>query len=169
MGQLGGKKKSIATVKPELLSFMTIIFQTQDPWVIKGCMTCKFSIFHQKTALAMTHIDRCCRLPAAHKCGRSPAVPSWSRKCLDYVSPLQSECSPDCSRTYIEHIHLKDTSQNMSTFHQRAHTPKKSSIWFPKPVLDSIKEISRGNLLVNDALTIRRASQTKNSCWALWQ
>lgn len=72
----------------------------------------------QGTVLAVTHIARCCHLPAVHRCGRSLAEPSWSRKCLGYVSPLQSECSPDCSRTYIEHIHLNETGQRDRTTHQ---------------------------------------------------
>lgn len=77
--------------------------------LIRLSITWKLSRFSQETVLAVTHIDHCCHLPAVHRCGRSLAAPSWSRKFLNYVSPWQSECSPDCSRTYIEHIHLNET------------------------------------------------------------
>lgn len=70
-----------------------------------------------------THIDRCCRLPAEHKCDRSPAVLSWSRKYLNYASPLQSVCSPGCSRTYIEHIHLRETEQAKTASQRTAKPP----------------------------------------------
>lgn len=74
-----------------------------------------------------TYTGHCYHLPAVHRCGHSLAEPSWNRKCRGCVSPLQNECSPGCSRTYIEHIHLNENNTHAISKSWKPVTPVMTS------------------------------------------